>query len=433
MDVPLDYSIIDKRKATEFSDITFSHYPKADVIKKMRETIINGKLEEACYWFVEIHISGKLDILWKEIINIMTININIENPYLSSWLWMKFKKYNKILEQFNRQFIYENRNNQEIRNLLTDVISVITLSNKNAKLKSLPKLQEKDLNNSKNRLVAKNYKLVENMVSNEDDDSVIMASNEIAHLLINYNYQFQDVLYWYMWLVKMDGFKKKNNLPINKKKRLVKNVNEKYYYDWIWLIWEIILTETERRNDDRLENEIHALYNFYRWKYSNKTSKQNILFNAIMLLKCKINWWQPVIRKYEYRIQAICNINQIYRMKQDSLDVPPSLNEKSITNYLNENKNDKVSEMKEIREKATDKKPIKVKTPKKAAKIKIENKRDKKLENESKSMEKMQLMSNLIISRKKQDVYEDIVEDEGKNNDEEIENYTESIIKDILF
>ena len=67
MNVPMNSCILDKRCVKSFTIQTYSGYKKIDVVKQFSKALTESKLESACHWMVELHISGKTDIIWNEL------------------------------------------------------------------------------------------------------------------------------------------------------------------------------------------------------------------------------------------------------------------------------------------------------------------------------------------------------------------------------
>ena len=385
MDVPIESSIIDDRKAKDFTTATFTGFKKMDVINQLSKSIENGKLEEACFWSVELHISGHINLIWNEIFNIMTKKINIENPKLPLWLWLKYKKFLQIIKGYTKTFEFEHRNNQEIRNLLVDVVAVIALSRKNEEFdkKNLPKIENKDFTEEsiKRNMIARDLNLIVDEISNEDDSEIKIAINEIANHLRNDRSRVDHLIYWYIWLVKLEKFKQKNKIKLKSQKREIKHINTKYNGDWIWLLWRIILKETEYKNDKKIKIQVVSLYNIYKYRYTNigKDKKQYAILFSFMLLKNRNNWNMPIIRFYHLRIQACGNINQLYKLKKQ--EQPKKGEEKEMYENI----------------KNSVKPKIEIKTSNKKEKFKIDPKKREEEREEAKMFEKINHLNNLIV------------------------------------
>ena len=139
-----DFTIIDDRVAKNFTTMTFSGYKKNEVMKQFECAILNDDLETSCNWLIELHISGRMDDIWKVIFAVASKNINILNPHISSWIYLKYRKYEMILKAFNKGYEYECRNSQEIRNMFVDIIAILVYSDKSEKLLKQVKITDKD-------------------------------------------------------------------------------------------------------------------------------------------------------------------------------------------------------------------------------------------------------------------------------------------------
>ncbi len=353
----------------------------------------------------------------------MSKNITINNPNLASWLWLKHKKYEKIMKKFKKGYEYESRNNQEARNLFVDIITIIVFSKKSKYLDKLSKVSDKDLSqvNLMSKIKSKDMYLVENIVDNDDNKELKIASNELANKL-KYG-KLEEVIYWYNWIEKLSKFKKKNNIPFDCKKREIKDIQLKYFGDWIWIIWKIILNQSEYMMNSQLNNEINALFNIYKWKFSSstKSKKQFIIFHSFILLKEFINWKVPIIEYYEFRVQACCNINQLYKLKKnDELQNNVSKNiitvKESEQELLLVQEKEKI-EYEKINEIVKKKPQIEIKTEKKGKPIKIKVKDNEKDKQEAMMMERLELFNKIVYynSQSEKKSYRKKKEHEYKN------------------
>ena len=253
-------------------------------------------------------------------------------------------------------------------------------------------------------MIAKNLDLVKPFISSEDDSELRLAVNEVANHLRIHSVSFYQTAYWLLWLIKIEKFKRSNKVSFRVKRRPVENINEKYWNDWVWLLWEIILNETDYHLDPVLKYEINSLYQIYKWNYSqaNKGKKKFIIMTAFLYLKNPVNWNIPIIRNYGLRVQACGNINQLYKIKRydiaDAMSpIKPRQKEEEIEQY--ENLKTKVKPKIEIRTLSKVKDNFKIKVKREAEK------------REAKIIDKMNLLDNLIIYRKNLDkIIEDYVQ-----------------------
>lgn len=314
IDVPFLYAIIDK---CCYKSITYGGYKKNDVINIFQNSLINNKLEESCKWFIELNITGYNDEIWIEIIYIITNYINISNLKIIEYIYKKFNTFYKIYNVLNKKQKIHVRNNQEIRNLLSDVVSIVCLSNKKNIFnnKILPKINIYDFekNNLKNKIKSTNLDLILEYTDNNDDNYIKIAINEIAyHLRMTKDYH--KLLYWYFWIKKSILEKKKRNQLVTLKTRNITNINIKYVNHWIWFLWDIIMNEINFRNEPFKKNIIKYLFIFYKFNFkpSYLKKKESIILFIFYILTHELNLNLNLINNNYLRIRACANINYMY-------------------------------------------------------------------------------------------------------------------------
>lgn len=319
MDVPVLYLLLDDRGKKSFNSITISSYKKNEVVKSLIAALDENKIEEACVWAVELHCSGQQELLWKQLLLYISSSINIDSPYLPLWIWRNYLKFKNLELKFDKNYMIEGRNNQELRNMLSDIISVLVLSTKNKAFikKELPKITLQDFSqeNLEKKIRAKNAYMIVNIVHEGDPRELQIGLNELAISLNNKSVNFLDTVYWLEWLLLYEKECKTHNISIECGGVRIRDVKDKFYKDWIWYVWHIILKETEFRSEELLSKQTLALYKIYKHQFSSTTRKAKMIhiYHVIRLLKEKVNWEIPLIKDYHIRVQICGNINLLYR------------------------------------------------------------------------------------------------------------------------
>ena len=206
MDIPNKYLICDIRSSKDLNGGTISGYKKRDVVNAFQNSIINNKIEEALYWGVELHISTYDKDIWKSIYDIYKKYIHINNPKLFFYIIQRENDYNNILSYFPKKHFIFSRNNQEIRNLFCDLITILSLSKKNNLFldKALPKVNISKItkNEIKERIINQNYNIIQDLGYDNLNNTEILCINQIFHNLNNHQGTLKNCFYWYILLEK---------------------------------------------------------------------------------------------------------------------------------------------------------------------------------------------------------------------------------------
>jgi len=307
-DIPTKYQINDNRKYSDFKLKTFNGYKKTEVFNELKKNILSSNIDKCILWTCEIHASGYILQLYNRLFSIYTKHVNIANIQFIPILYNSLKKSLKIEKQH-----LENRNNQYFRNNINDLVCLLTYSNKN-NLPKLPKLSSDDFNmtNNKGRMITKNLDFIQPFIHNHDNKNIIIPLSEIGLNLQQkgLSKSLENCLFWLNWLIIHEHQHHKKNMKCGN--RNITNLNEKYQYDFTWVLWSIIL---------HILNNTYTqfLYKLYKldFKKGNKKKKIDLIIMAFMMIIDtipKINYSTLLIdnTKMIARIRIISNINFQY-------------------------------------------------------------------------------------------------------------------------
>ncbi len=325
MNIPEPYLVIDLRPVQEFKGITVSGYKRQDVLNAYQNSMINGKLEEALKWCVELHVTGLNKNIQDILLSVYYKYIHIHNPHFYIYILKRFREYEKIIRSYppKRHEVFT-RNDQEIRHIFSELTAITTITKKNNMYlpKSLPKLDKTFYHKEeiRRRMMAQSIEKIYDFVHLQMDSDIKLALNEIYVNLHSSKGTFLNCVYWYLWLNKVESMKKKDNhvgvRPDIKELKPVEGVSEDFWYLWIWPLWEIILyTLKKRESCEQKQYFIKKMYEDYRtdFKPPQMNKKMYLFFTAFYLLKNKMEWNIPMIMQEYLVIQSSANINTIYK------------------------------------------------------------------------------------------------------------------------
>lgn len=346
MEIPNEYQIIDYRKIDAFKKFTFGNYQKTDVLSAFQKSLNNGNVDEACYWMVELLVSGHIEDIWLKLLSTSSKSINIANPSLPQYLYYRYNQFINVINkpEFDNEFIIKTRNVQELRNHLAEVTSIIATSSKNI-INKTPKITKEEfrIDNFKSQLDAIEYKLVDKITLPEDPPEIKVVANEIAYRIKESFSSFDRCNYWVHWLLEWEKISSKKYGKFECGYRGKNYIKPQFAHDFIWLIWDVIFQELNLRKmqNNKTQNQIKALYELYCYEFSasNKRKKIFLLVHAILLLTMEINWSVPVINNYPVILQSSANINflfadykKIEQSKSLNQELPYQLN--TYDNYI---------------------------------------------------------------------------------------------------
>ena len=122
--------INDIRLEKAFNKITFSNYKKSDAKKELLKCLNKGDIEASCYWGAEFICAGHFKNIWEIFIEFTSRYIHLANPKLPMYMEMRFEVFKNIVVNGYVGNELSLRNNNKIRKLFAEIISILCLSRK---------------------------------------------------------------------------------------------------------------------------------------------------------------------------------------------------------------------------------------------------------------------------------------------------------------
>ena len=354
------FIIQDTRYLENFKDKSFSGFKKTEVIKTLFKSIETGKVENACHWITECIISGYSIGIIDKLISFSSKVIHINNPNLPNYLWRKYQYLFKTIDNINskkqKHLFIHSRNNQVLRNLYFDIVSVITSSPKTKRYDKYPKIDEStdfQFESIKRRLHAQTNFCPDSLFKFTDPEELRVVINEIMYHFKNINSGYENCCYWVAWIFQWEKKNKKMKVKFEIDEREVQGIHKKLCKDVVWLLWTAILVEGNTRSND-VKIQINALYQLFKYEFTagKRNSRVPLIYHAIGYLTHTIKFSIPIITDKKAYIQCQCNVNLMFKMKKineiNDLPKPVEKKVKKKQDIRGEQINDKLSILTDI-------------------------------------------------------------------------------------
>jgi hypothetical protein len=321
---PEDSYLEDLRILQDFKKVTYGNHLKTEASKQFDVSIINCDIEKACYWGYQLLASGCINQLWDKCYTIIYKNINIQNPNAPLWILDKEKLFRKIFtaKLFVKDNILNTRNIQQIRNLLTELIVFMCLSNKR-KLDTITfkfNIGEFDLKTFYTRLKYKDTIAIKSILGPNDSREIILACNELFYCIKNKN--IQEILYWLTWINTWEKINIKKYKSFHVQSRSIEGIDTQYQKDVIWFVWSVIqlastsITTSSNTLSTKKQENLNALWLLYifNWKPGIKTKRYPIIIWYISLLISPFTDFNiPAVNNSKLYIKVISNVNLMFK------------------------------------------------------------------------------------------------------------------------
>lgn len=319
--------INDVRQMSEFKGITFSKHSKIEVRKALLLNISKNKIESACHWCAELVCSANFVEIWEVILFYLGKNIHLANPKLVIYIESRYTSFKSIVENGNVTNLLQLRNNTKIRKLFAEIICVLSQSKTSHSLDAIKIDSEEDFNisNLTEILKAPSIQYSEPYFEKKDPKGIFIAINEFVYCLSCNNPDMKTACFWIEWVIEFEIFSKKRKDVFFCHKRTHIEVETCHQKDAIWLIWDIII-DLSKKKDEFIQKLLSSLLVLFCIKYTPYSCKKRryLLYFAIELLIENVPRNVDIFGSKEILQSVVYQIDDIYKEIKKS-EVTPNM------------------------------------------------------------------------------------------------------------
>jgi hypothetical protein len=311
--------INDIREERDFKGMTFSCYKKTDVNKELLTSLSNSKVEPACYWCAELVCSGHYMELWDIIITFVSKHIHLANPKLPLYLEMRYESFKSIISNGYAGNELRLRNHPKMRSLFAEIVCVLCNSKRQHKFESIKikKKEEYDITTMSQKLKAQRIDYASAQFRSKDPKEIFIAVNEFAYHISRDSKNTLLACYWVEWIIEFETICKSKKETCRCERRSHIPVDDKLQFDPIWMIWDLIISESEK--DDihtaLTQKIIKSILRMYcvRFTPSVRKKRRYLIYFAISLLTAEYDSKIEMVQDKLIIETAVGNINSVYK------------------------------------------------------------------------------------------------------------------------
>ena len=284
------FYIHDDRPPSAFTKTTFSGYKIAQAAKKLYDTMVLSKIENACYWTAELVCAGHYSNLWETIFLFYGKHVHVANPKLAIYLVSKLSKFRENMNNAPSALAQlEFRNDPGFRRMFCEIVAVLCVSEKKfiIQFARVPE-EDYDLMVLKTHLIAPDFTRGERVVQPDDPRELLVIVNEFLFNLSTEHISASRANHWLEWILEYPKQckKRKHACLIQRREAYDGLVDVKHQRNVVWLVWDALLHEARTHRSATTIKVVESLLALFALRYTevHNTRRKSLLYFATALL-----------------------------------------------------------------------------------------------------------------------------------------------------
>jgi hypothetical protein len=313
----MNYEINDIRFPKDFKGISFSKHKKTEVKTALTQALLKAKLEPSCYWAAELICAGHYGDLWEILLHYVGKHIHLGNPKLVIYLHMRYEMFESIISSGTYLSELHLRNNEKMRKLFAEIIAVIALSNKKNSFEPIRinRIEEFDITQMTERLKAPSLQYIQDVFRPDDPKELVIAVNEFAYHISSEGKNTVLAFYWLEWILEYESLchAKKEKCVCERRDKMP--VESKMQMGLVWIIWECILYECDRRaNNPLLQKTVKSLLTLFCLQFTHGVVRRRkfLIYSALSILTEWVDTTEELVKDKDLVNKIVEKVDQIY-------------------------------------------------------------------------------------------------------------------------
>ena len=321
------FKINDNRPISTFNKNSFMGEQVSNSFTKLRNLITREPdIEKILYVTYDLLSSGKCIKLYHFIITFYCRSINVKNP---NFPFLFYNRYSYLikLDDFYRELLKGDksleliyRNDQGIRNHLTEMMYILVESNKCKNPLTLPGV--KDMPPRTPAIL----NFTDSFIEVGDAGEVSLALNEFIFYIRNN--EIKKATRWLAWIIQVEKLKHKMRQFIAIKPREISGILPEYKADILWIFWNYILTESKKR-DTTINKQVQSLFNIYKYNFNPKARKTHLLLVATAFISEFYSVNTPIVMNMPRMIELTMKSNILFNAFKNNEKIILDVEEKT--------------------------------------------------------------------------------------------------------
>jgi hypothetical protein len=309
-----DHEINDLRSEKDFKGISFSQFKKTDVCKELLSCLLASKIEQACYWTAEFICAGHLLDLWD--LFFFFYGKYLRNPKIVVYLEKRLAQFTQIVNMGFRDNELKVRNHPLVRRMFCEIVCILCLAKRKPQYEEV-KIKREDLDMALmvDKFKAPHTQYARDIMRRDDPKELFIGVNEFAYHISGDGKNTVLAFYWFEWILLYEGFCKSKKERCMCERRDKMPVDSKMQMEPVWIIWEALLVECDRRgNNGFLVKTTQALLTLFCVRFTPGTVRRRkfLVYAAISLLTELVDTGEELVKDKDLVAKIVEKIDLVY-------------------------------------------------------------------------------------------------------------------------